>query len=315
MPVGRPLVFHEGGFMPLAEAKIGIMTHALHYGTSIFEGIRGNWNPDDGKLYIFRPADHYRRLLEGCHMLMIKLPYTADDLVRITIELVERNGFQEDIYIRPIAFKGAQKVANLKLHELEDSFALLAIPFGAYIDTQGAIRCCTSPWRRIEDTMIPPRFKIGGLYVNSILAKTDAVLAGFDEAILLTQDGHVSEGSGENLFLVKGGKLITPPVSDNILGGITRDSVVQLARNELGVETVERSIDRSEMYVAEEMFLTGTAAHLTPVGQVDHRLIGDGQVGTITKALSDLYFGVIKGRNAKYKHWCAGVTVPKLIRV
>ena len=304
----EPEAFHQGKFMPLADANVGIMTHALHYGTSVFEGIRGNWNPDDQKIHIFRAKDHYARFLKGCHVMMIKIPYTEDELVQLTIEMVERSGYREDIYIRPLGFKGAEKVADLRLQNLEDSFALFPIPFGQYLDVNTAISCCVASWRRIDDTMIPPRVKIGGHYVNSVLAKTDATLAGFDEAIFLTMDGHVCEGTGENIFLVVGDKLITPATSDNALPGITRDTIMKLGRDELGIETMERSVDRTELYLADEVFLTGTAAHLTPVGQIDKRAIGNGEIGSVTKALQDLYFDVIQGKNDKYLNWCTSVT-------
>ena len=301
------LSFFEGTFVPLAEAKVGVMTHALHYGTAVFEGIRGNWNQEAGKMFIFRPLEHYERFLQGCRILKIELPYSADDLCSITSELVEKCGYQEDLYIRPLAFKSAQRVANLKLHELDDDFVLVAIPFGAYIDSEGAIRCCTSSWRRMEDTMIPPRVKISGLYVNSILAKTEAVMAGFDEAIMLNQDGIVSEGTGENIFLVSKGRLHTPDATDNVLPGITKDTVIQMAKNELGLEVVGRHIQRSELYLADEVFLTGTAAHVTPVAEIDNRKVGDGQIGDITKRLQDLYFDAVRGKNPKYIHWCTPV--------
>ena len=300
--------FMNGEFLPLAEAKVGVMTHALHYGTSVFEGIRGNWNPEEEKMFIFQPREHYRRFLQGCKVLRMSLPYTAEELSRITVELVERSGYQQDIYIRPLAFKGTERVAVLKLQDLEDSLVIFTIPFGAYMDLEAAANCCTSSWRRIEDTMIPPSSKIGGLYVNSVLAKTEATLAGFDEAILLTQEGYVSEGTGENIFMVMDGKLVTPSTSDNILAGITRNAVIQLARNELGLETVERKVRRSELYAADECFLTGTAAHLTPVGHIDNYKIGSGDIGPVTRELQSLYFDVIRGRISKYLHWCTPVS-------
>lgn len=303
------IAFLNGEFLPLSEAKVGVMTHALHYGTSVFEGIRGNWNPDQERLYVFRLREHYERLLQGCKIMRIKVPYTAEELSNITLELVERCGYQQDIYIRPLAFKGEERVAVLKLQDLTDSLVIFSIPLGAYLDLEAAARCCTSTWRRMEDTMIPPRAKIGGLYVNSVLAKTEATLAGFDEAILLTQEGYVSEGAGENIFMVMNGKLLTPSIADNILAGITRDAVIQIAWNELGLETVERSVRRSELYNADECFLTGTAAHLTPVGHIDNIQVGDGEIGPITKELQSLYFDVIRGRIPKYLHWCSPVSV------
>jgi branched-chain amino acid aminotransferase len=309
-----PLAYFKGKFVPLAEARVSVMTHALHYGTAIFEGIRGNWNAEEGKTFIFRPREHFVRFLDGCKILRISLPVDGDALVRLTVELVERSGYREDLYIRPLAYKSAERVANLKLHELDNDFTIMAVPFGRYMETESA-RCITSSWRRMEETMIPPRVKIAGLYVNSILAKTDAVLAGYDEAILLNQDGSVAEGTGENLFLVKNGVLITPPLYSNILSGITRDCVIQIAHNELGVQTQERPIAKGEMYLADEVFLTGTAAHLTPVGEVDNRAIGAGGPGPVTRALQEIYFRVIGGRHPKYRHWCMEAVPARLARV
>ena len=305
----RDLAYFRGEYVPISDAKVSIMTHALHYGTAVFEGIRGNWNGAKEELYIFRLREHYERFIQGCRVMMLDIPHTIDDLCEITIELVRRCGYHEDIYIRPIAYKSEELVANLKLQELSSDFTLIIVPFGSYIDTEGAIRCCTSSWRRMDDTIIPPRVKISGLYVNSILAKTEATLGGFDEAIMLTQDGNVSEGSGESLFLVSNGVLHTPPVSDNNLVGITRDSAMQLAREDMGLETVERTIRRSELYLADEVFLTGTAAHITPVGYLDSRPIGDGEIGPVTKKLSDLYIDLIRGNNPKYEHWCTAVSL------
>jgi branched-chain amino acid aminotransferase len=223
------------------------------------------------------------------------------------VDLIERNGHQSDIYIRPLAYKSAEVVANLKLQELASDFTLITVPFGNYLGTD-ILKCCTSSWRRVDDNMIPTQIKSAGIYVNSMLAKTEATLAGFDEAIILGQDGHVSEGSGENVFMVTGGKLITPRSEDNALPGITRDSIMQLAAAELGIEVVERSIDRSELYLADEMFLSGTAAHLTPVVELDRRAIGTGEPGPISMALQKLYFDVVVGRNPKYLHWCTVVS-------
>jgi branched-chain amino acid aminotransferase len=295
--------FFNGKIVPLAEAKIGVMTHAFNYGTACFEGIRGNWNNDEEQIYLFRPRDHYQRLLNNCRILKLSIPHTVDELCQLTVELVENNGFREDLYVRPLAYKSSE-VVGVRLHDLDDDFLIFVTPFGPYLDITKGITCCVSSWRRIDDNMIPPRAKITGLYVNSALAKTEAADNGFDEAIMLTHEGHVSEGSGENVFLVMDGRLVTPPSSDNILIGITRDTVIKLAKWELGIETIERQIDRSELYIADECFLTGTAAHVTPVLEIDHRKIGNGQVGSITKKLQDLYFNIVQGRNKKYLDWC-----------
>ena len=309
-----PLAYFNREFIPASEAKVGVMTHALHYGTGVFEGIRGNWNDEEGVICIFRPREHFARLLDSCKIMRMTLPWDADELVRICVELVERSGFNEDLYIRPLAFKSTERVANLKLHELDDGFVMLAVPLGQYIDTQVA-RCIVSSWRRVDESMVPPRVKISGMYVNGILAKTDAVLAGYDEAILLNQDGTVSEGTGENLFVVRDGVLATPPISDNVLPGITRECVIQMARNELGIETQVRSVRRGELYLADEVFLTGTAAHLTPVGEIDNRSIGSGGVGPVARALQDSYFEAIRGRNPKYRHWCVTASPARLASV
>ncbi len=305
--------FFRSQFVPLSEAKVGIMTHALNYGTACFEGIRCNWNSEDQRFYLFRLREHYQRLLQSCRVLKIEVPHGIDELCRLTVELVEMNEYREDIYVRPLAYKSSEAV-GVRLHDLEDDLFIFVTPFGNYLDVAKGISCCVSSWRRIDDNTIPPRAKICGLYVNSALAKTEAVENGFDEAIMLTQDGHVSEGSGENIFLVTNGTLVTPPTSDNILMGITRDTVIKLAKEEMGLETVERPIDRSELYMAVECFMTGTAAHVTPVLEIDHRKVGNGEVGRITKRLQDLYFDVIRGKHSKYLHWCT-IASPRQVRV
>jgi len=295
--------FHKQ-FVPLSEAKIGVMTHCLHYGTAIFEGIRGNWNSQHKQIYLFRLKEHYQRLFSGCKLLKIDLPYTIDELCQITVELVEKCGFQENVYVRPLAYKSSEALGvNFNL---DVDFLAFVIPWGPYFDIDKA-RCIVSSWRRPADNVIPPQFKIAGLYVNNALAKAEAVSNGFDEAIMLTTDGYVSEGSGENIFLVIKGKLVTPAIYNGILMGITRDTVIELAQNELGIETIERQISRGELYTAEECFFTGTAAHIMPIGEIDHRKIGRGEPGEITEKLREIYFEVIEGNNPKYLKWCTPV--------
>lgn len=296
--------FFQKQLVPLEEAKIGVMTHALHYGTAVFEGIRGNWS-SERQTYIFRLREHYERLEKGCRVMKIVLPYSVDELCRITVELVAKCGFQEDVYIRPLAYKSSQAL-GVRLHDLEDDFLVFVIPWGPYLDMDKA-RCCVSSWHRPEDNVIPPQIKATGIYINNALAKTEAISNGFDEAIMLAPDGHVSEGSGENLFLVINGRLVTPATSNNILMGITRNTVIELAEKELGIETTHRSIDRSELYTADECFLTGTAAHITPVAEIDHRKIGNGEIGEITGKLQGIYSRVIRGSHPKYMHWCTPV--------
>ena len=297
--------YFQKQFIPLEEAKIGIMTNAFHYGTAIFEGIRGNWNSEQQQTYLFRLKEHYERLEKGCRILNIGLPHPVAELCRITVELVKKCAFQEDVYVRPLAYKSSQAL-GVRLHGLEDDFFAFVIPWGPYLDMDKA-RCCVSSWHRPEDNVIPPQIKATGIYINNALAKTEAVNNGFDEAIMLAPDGHISEGSGENLFLVIDGKLVTPATYNNILIGITRDTIIELAEKELGLETVHRAIDRSELYTADECFLTGTAAHVTPVAEIDRRKIGDGEIGKITAQLQEIYARVICGNHPKYLEWCTPV--------
>lgn len=302
--------FFNDKIVPIDEAKVSVKTHALHYGTSAFEGIRVNWRDDEKKFYIFRMREHYERLLSSCRILKMELPYSIDRLCDISVELVRRCEYEEDIYIRPIAYKSTE-VVGVKLHDLDCALAMFVIPFGPYIDVNNGIRCGTSSWRKINGDQMPNQAKIAGPYINHAMAKTEAIENGFDEAILLTQKGYVSEGSGENIFLVMNGNIITPPPSDNILVGITRNSVIELAASEFGIDTLERSIDRSELYVADECFMTGTAAHVAPVIEIDRRKVGDGKIGPVTKKLQQLYFDVEQGKNDRYMHWCTAVTPGK----
>jgi branched-chain amino acid aminotransferase len=294
--------YFQNRILPLEDANLNVMTNFMHYGTGVFEGIRGNWNVEHKQIYLFRLREHYQRMLNGCHLLGIDLPHTLDDLCRITVEVVAKCGFEEDVYVRPLAYKSSESL-GVRLHNLDSDFLVFAFPWGPYLDTDRA-RCCVSSWRFPNEV---PRAKFTGLYVTNAAAKTEAVENGFDEAIMLTPDGYVAEGSGENLFLLINGKLATPPSSDGILVGITRDAVIKLAREELGVETVERHIDRVELYTADECFLTGTAAHITPVSEIDHRRIADGQIGEVTSKLQKLYQDVILSNNPKYADWCTPV--------
>jgi len=288
-------------FVPLSEAKIGVMTNSLHYGNACFEGIRGNWNSEQQQLYLFRQKEHYERMLNGCQILRINLPYSIDELCRITVELVEKCGFQEAIYVRPVAYKSSEAL-GVRLHDLECDFFVFAFPWGPYLaDT---VRCCVTSWRCAREV---PRAKITGLYVNNALAKSEAIENGFDEGIMLTADGYVSEGTGENLFLVLDGKLVTPASYCSILVGITRDTVIKLAKNELGIETIERIVERGELYTADECFLTGTAANITPVAEIDRRTVGNGEIGEVTGKLQQLYSDVIRGNNPKYLDWCTPI--------
>lgn len=302
--VKNRFAFFRGEIRPIEEAKISIMTSSFNYGTAVFEGIRAFWNAEEQELFVFRMREHYARLLRSASVLLIDIPYDTDDLCRITAELLRREAFREDVYIRPIAYKASEEI-GVRLHKLASDLAIFATPFKAYLP-EGGIRAMVSSWRRVEDNAIPARAKITGAYVNSALAKTEAYLAGFDEAIVLNEDGQVAEGSAENIFLVRDGVLITPPITANILEGITRDTVITLARD-LGIPVVERPVDRTELYLAEEVFLTGTAAGLAPVVEIDHRKIGAGRPGPVFTRLHELYERLVRGKEPKFRAWCTPV--------
>lgn len=307
--------YFQGKVMPLEDAKLPIMTHALHYGMGVFEGIRCNYNEEEEQIYIYRPIEHFQRLVKSGMLIKIKVNLSPEQLTDIAIDLIRRSGLKQDLYLRPLAYKSTPAVANLRAHTLDDDLLMFAVPMGNYLDPNKGIHCQTSSWRRTDDLSIPARAKVTGNYVNSVLAKTEAVEAGFDEAIMLTQDGHVAEGSGENIFILTGGKLVTPTSTDNVLEGITKQTIIQLAHDELGMETVERTMDRSEIYLADECFLSGTAAHLTPVTRLDHREIGSATIGPFTKKIQQLYFDVVRGKNKKYISWCTPALAAKAARV
>lgn len=294
-------VFFNGKVVRYSEAKVGLLTHGLNYGTGCFEGIRAYWNEQHEQLFVVRMPEHYERLRQSAHTLQMSLGWSTQELCAITSELLRKNGYHENSYVRPIVFKSAEEI-GVKLHDVPDSIGIVTAPVGPYVSTEG-IRCMISSWRRIDDTMAPARTKCTGIYVNSALAKSEALQGGFDEAILLTHDGHVCEGSGENIFIVRHGELITPPLTDNILEGITRASIIHLVREELGLDVVERSVDRTELYIADEVFLCGTGAQVAPVVEVDRRRIGDGEPGPISMRIQDLYLEVMTGRSAKYEEW------------
>jgi len=300
--------FFDGQIVPYAEAKVGILTHALNYGTGAFAGVRAYWNPEQEQLYVFRAIDHFRRLKNSAKLICAEIDYTAEDLVEITLELLRREGYREDCYIRPLIYKSDEKI-GVRLHDLHDALAIAAIPFERYIKNDEDARVTISSWRRIDDNAIPARGKICGAYVNSAMTKTDAARAGFDEVLVLTQDGHLSEGSAMNVFIVRDGVLITPPVTDNILEGITRKTVMAVAAEELRLPVVERQIDRTEIYLSQELLLTGTAAQVTAVTWVDHRPIGDGVMGPVAAQLRRLFSDIVRGRNPKYAGWLSPVYV------
>jgi branched-chain amino acid aminotransferase len=292
--------------MPYAEARVGLLAHALNYGTAVFGGLRGYWNDEEEELFIFRPLDHFRRLRESARLLRMDLELTEVDLWEGLKDLLRAGGTRADVYVKALAFYGDEAL-GVRLHDLTPEVSLVAFPFGRYVENDENAHVCVSSWQRVSDNVLPARGKIAGAYVNSALAKSDAQLAGFDEALVLNDSGHVCEGSAENVFVVRRGVVVTPPVSEDILEGITRRTVLQLLREDLGVEVVERPIDRTEVYLAEEVFLTGTAAQITAVTQVDHRPVGSGRLGEITSRLRTLFADVVRGRVAAHREWCAPV--------
>jgi branched-chain amino acid aminotransferase len=297
------MAFFQDRVLPYAEAKLGLLTHALNYGTGVFAGIRGYFNPDEGKLFVFRLADHVRRFHESARLLRMNLALSEEATAAALLDLLRAEGLRQDCYIRALAFYG-DEVIGVRLHGLTPVLAAVAVPFGLYIDKAEGAHCTVSSWRRPDDNVVPPRGKITGSYINSAFAKSDAELAGFDEAILLNHDGRVSEGSGENIFLIRRGIAVTPSLDQSVLEGITRRSLITLLREELGLTVEERPVERGELLLADEIFLTGTAAQITAVTRIDHRPIGSGQMGPVTTRLRSLFFDVVRGRSPKYRTWC-----------
>jgi branched-chain amino acid aminotransferase len=293
--------YFEGNFVPMREAKVSIMTHAFMYGTATFEGIRAYWNADEQVLYGVKIREHVERIRRSCRILLMDDVPSVDELTGLVVETVRRNGFRQDVYIRPSFYKSTQAI-GVRLHHLEHQLYIIAVPFGNYIDTDAGVRMMTSSWRRNADEALPARGKIVGGYVNMAFQKSEAELNGYDEAVVLTPDGHVNEASAANLFVVRDGVALTPPVSDDILEGVTRKAMFELLAAE-GIPIEVRSIDRSELYIADEMFLCGTGVQVSPVVEVDHRPIGSGEVGPIGRLVRDRYFDAVRGRIPAYRHW------------
>jgi branched-chain amino acid aminotransferase len=298
--------FFEGKIVPLSEAKINIATHGFLYGTSVFSGMRAYWNEEKQRLFVFRPYDHFRRLLHSARIMAMQSQYDEEGLIDLTLNLLRTDNWQQDVYLRPTIYKADMGI-GVRLHNLKDEFSMFVTAFDKYVANDTNAHVTISSWRRIDDNVIPARGKVAGAYANSALIKTDANLAGFDEALVLDSNGHISEGSAMNVFMVRDGVVITPPVTDNILEGITRKSVIELVRNEMGLDVVERSIDRTEVFIAEEMFMTGTAAQVTAVTKVDHRPVGAGVMGPVASKLRTLYENILRGKNKKYEHWNVAV--------
>ena len=301
--------YFMGKIVPFEDAKVSVATHAFNYGTAVFGGLRGYWNAEQKKMYVFRPQDHYRRLLNSAKMMCMETEHTPESLTEVTLQLLKAEGWTRDIYIRPLIYKSELGI-GVRLHNLTDAVTIFSLPSTQYIKNDTAAHVTVSSWRRVDDNVIPARGKVSGAYANSALIKTEAARAGFDEALVLNQDGHVSEGSAMNVFMVRDGVVVTPPVTDNILEGITRRSIIELAKNELGLTVVERSIDRTELFIAEELFMTGTAAQVVAVTRVDFRSVGTGVMGPVTTELRTRYEDILRGKNPKYAKWTVPVPQP-----
>ena len=300
--MSQQMAYFEGKFVPIEEANLNVMTHAFNYGSAVFEGIRGNWNSAHEELYLFKVREHIERLVQSARILRMNGTYDADEISDLVVELARRCEYKEDMYIRPMVYKSGLDIGPA-IHSVEDKLLIYVRPLGDYLDPNAGATVMTSSWRRVDDTSIPARAKVSGLYVNNGLATSEAKQNGMTEAIMLNQDGHVSEGAGENLVMIRNGVLISPPQSDNILEGITLDTALFLATEKLNLPVERRTIDRSELYIADELFMTGTAAHVTPVTEVDRVLVGDGQPGVISRELQKLFFDAITGELAEYEDW------------
>jgi branched-chain amino acid aminotransferase len=295
------ICYFEGQFVPMREAKVSIMTHAFMYGTATFEGIRAYWNEDQQRLYGLKMREHVERIRQSCRILLMDDIPSVDELIGLIVETVRRNGFRSDAYIRPSFYKSTRAI-GVRLHELAHELYIVAVPFGNYIDTENGVRVMTSSWRRNPDDALPARGKIVGGYVNMAFQKSEAELNGFDEAVVLTIDGHVNEASAANLFMVRDGVAFTPPVSDDLLEGVTRKALFEILKNE-GIPYETRSIDRSELYIADEVLLCGTGVQVSPVVEVDHRKVGSGAIGPISSLIRERYFDAVRGRLPEYSHW------------
>jgi branched-chain amino acid aminotransferase len=298
--------YFEGKIVPMSEAKISVTTHALQYGTACFEGIRAYWNADQGQLYLLKLREHYERMADSWNTLRMHPRESVDDLCQITVELVRKHGYRSDVYVRPLTYKAARTI-KLALNSLEDAVTIYTFAMGNYVDIDAGLRVCTSSWRRANSNAMPIRAKVSGAYINSSLAVDDATAAGFDEAILLTHDGFVSEGSSCNLFILRNGKLITPAISDDILEGITRNCLIEMVGKEFGMTVEERRIDRTELYAANEMFLCGTGVQVSPVASVDNRPVGTGRPGAFTMQLQASYLKACRGEDERYRDWVTPV--------
>lgn len=296
---GVDFVWFDGQYLKWEEAKVPIFVHALHYGTAVFEGIRA-YSSDDN-LYIFRLKEHMERLRKSANVYSFTTRFSADELCEATAELIRKNSIRQSCYIRPLTFVGLHGIDLNVTKNSPTHTTIIIFPFAKYFKGDG-ISACISSWRRIDDESIPPMAKASGNYLNSVLATQECRRNGYDESILLDRNGNVSEASGENIFVVRNGKLHTPQIADSILEGITRNSAITIAK-ELGYEVVERPISRTELYLADEIFLTGTAAEIIGITKIDGNIVGNGREGSITKSIRENYENIVTGKSEKFMGW------------
>lgn len=302
-----PYAYFEGDIVPIGEAKISVASQVVQYGSGVFAGIRGYLDQDGSTINIFRLPDHCRRFMQSASLIKVRLPFDADGLGEIAVELTRRNAPTSNVYFRPFAYKAGLDLAPT-LTGVADGFALYMLPLNDYFSGNG-VSAMVSSWQRVTDNTIPARGKVSGAYINSAIANDEAKTYGFDDAILLSQRGKVSEGSGCNMMMVRNGTLVTPPVTSDILEGITRRSLLQLARD-MGIPTEEREIDRTELYVAEELLFCGTGVQVVPVTSVDRRPVGAGVPGPICTRLQERFFDIVRGKAPEYAHWLTRVPIP-----
>lgn len=303
-----PYSFFQDKVVKTEDATVSIMTNALQYGTAVFGGIRGYWNEKGKFLNVFRIDDHYERFLKSIKIIGVSISYDKQKLISLTLDLIKKNAPQTDTYFRPFAYAGSPNLSPNLERDSSFDFALYMLPMGEYLPVSKGLSVIVSSWRRVSDNAIPCRAKISGAYINSALARKEANSRSYDEALLLTNDGHVAEGSAENLFIVRDGVLVTPAKSDDILEGITRKTVLQLAKD-LKIPTEERTIDRTELYICDEAFFSGTGVQVAWISKIDDRQVGMGKRGPITSKLQDLFFRVVKGDEAKYSSWGTKIKV------
>ncbi len=295
------IAFHAGEYRKLSECNVNVATHALQYGTGVFGGMRGYYNADKDNVFLFRMDQHFLRLSRSARIMQMTMPLSIEQMMEVAVELVKRNNYRANVYFRPFLYKSAVQLSP-RLHDVPDDFSMYTLLLDDYLDTRRGLRVAVSSWRRIDDNIIPTRAKVSGGYANSALAKSEAVENGFDEAIFLDSRGFISEGSAENIFLVRDNVLITPSVASSVLEGITRRSIIELARDE-GIEVVERDVARAELYIADELFFSGTGAQVTWIGEVDRRMVGEGKVGPVTEKLQKRFMNIVMGNEEKFRHW------------